>query len=363
LPHAVRLVRGLASIERRRLAEHSGRPVVEGYRPLSGTIWRRARIVATDATAWRDLGWLAVHAILGLVFGGLTVLLLFAAARDATMPLWWWAVPEGTANNALGTVVTDWPMALMATAAAPAYLSVAAVLLPWLARIDLVVSAAFLAPGSAAVLEDRVRVLTESRTAALTAHEGELRRIERDLHDAAQNRLIAVTMLLGMARREAGRRPERVPELMAEAQRAAENALVGLRAVIRGVHPPALTELGLDGAVMALAAGSPVPCQVDIGPWRRAPMPVESAAYHVIAEALTNAARHSGADRIRVDLRRDGDNVVVRITDDGRGGAVERPGGGLAGLRGRVTALDGRMAVESPEGGPTVVRVELSCGS
>lgn len=197
------------------------------------------------------------------------------------------------------------------------------------------------------------------RAAALEAHGTELRRVERDLHDGTQNRLIAVLMHLGLLERAARENPDALPDLIGRARTATVDAVDGLREVIRGIYPPVLDERGLDGAVAALAAGCPVPSEVDTAGLRRAPAAVESAAYFIVAEALTNVARHSGATRVDVRLRHDGNLLVVKVDDDGRGGA--RESGGLLGIRRRAEALDGSFVLHSPPGGPTTLRIELPC--
>ena len=222
----------------------------------------------------------------------------------------------------------------------------------------------------------RVAELTATRAAALDAHVTELRRIERSLHDGTQNRIVAVTVLLGAARRLVPRDPAGAEELLERAQTAAEQALAELRAVARGILPPVLEDRGLAGAVEGLAAGCAIPCTTDVDVPGRCPASVEATAYFVVAEALTNAARHSGASRVDVRVHRrrradggaPGDRLRVEVVDDGRGGAREQAepsagGSGLAGIRRRVEALDGALTLTSPLGGPTTVSVELPCGS
>ena len=212
-----------------------------------------------------------------------------------------------------------------------------------------------------AELEQRIDVLTATRAGAVDAQEAELRRIERDLHDGAQARLVALGMNLGMAEQTIGTDPDSARELIAEARRGAGEALSELRDLARGIHPPVLADRGLGAAVGALAARSPLPVGVTVV-GERPPAAVESAAYFVAAEALANAGKHAGATRVEIDIARDGGKLVVEVRDDGRGGA-DPNGAGLSGLRRRVEALDGRMQVESPRGGPTLVRAELPCAS
>jgi signal transduction histidine kinase len=188
----------------------------------------------------------------------------------------------------------------------------------------------------------------------------ELRRIERRLHDGTQNRLAAVTVLLGGARRALNRDPCAADAMLGRAQDATEAALAELRAVVRSFQPPVLAGRGLPGALSALAASSPVACRVDAELPGRCAEEVEATAYFVVAEALANVARHSNARHATVVLRHRDDLLHVAVTDDGRGGA--RPGAGLDGVRGRVEAVGGTFALTSPSGGPTTLTARLPCG-
>lgn len=210
--------------------------------------------------------------------------------------------------------------------------------------------------------QHRVEVLEASRAGAVDAQEAELRRIERDLHDGAQARLVALGMSLGMAEQKLQTDPEAVQQLLAEARRGATEALEELRDLARGIHPPILTDRGLGAAVSALTARTPLPASVSVDVPRRPPAAVETAAYFVVAEALANVAKHADASKIDVRIRTERGTLVAEVIDDGRGGAIVT-GNGLTGLRRRVEALDGTLRVTSPAGGPTTVRTELPCGS
>jgi signal transduction histidine kinase len=211
-----------------------------------------------------------------------------------------------------------------------------------------------------AEMEERIETLETTRAGAVDAQETELRRIERDLHDGAQARLVALGMSLGMAEQKLSDDPERAGQLLAEARIGAEHALRELRDLARGIHPPVLADRGLGAALASLATSTPLPVglAVEVDP-RPAPA-VESAAYFVAAEALANAVKHARADRVDISIVRLGDSIELEVRDDGQGGAD--PGGsGLRGLRRRVEALDGRLSVSSPRGGPTTIRAELPC--
>jgi signal transduction histidine kinase len=211
-------------------------------------------------------------------------------------------------------------------------------------------------------LARRVETLETTRLGAVEEQDAELRRIERDLHDGAQARLVALGLSLGMAEQKFRTDPEEAEKLVAEARAGVAEALSELRDLARGIHPPVLADRGIGAALDTLADRSPLPTTVRVDIDRRPPARVETAAYFVAAEALANAAKHSGADRVEISVgQRDG-MLEVEITDDGAGGA-DPAGGGLSGLRRRVEALDGTLAVESPAGGPTTIRAELPCGS
>jgi signal transduction histidine kinase len=209
-------------------------------------------------------------------------------------------------------------------------------------------------------LEVRVQELTRTRRGALDVQGAELRRIERDLHDGAQARLVALGMSLGMAEQKLADDPERAGELLAEARRGAEHALRELRDLARGIHPPVLADRGLEAALASLASSTPlrVGLSVDVSP-RPAPA-VESAAYFVAAESLANAAKHARAKRVDITIARHGEIIDLQVRDDGQGGANPE-GSGLRGLRRRVEALDGTLSVISPRGGPTTIRAQLPC--
>ncbi|UMG93961.1 sensor domain-containing protein [Nocardioides sp. TF02-7] len=324
----------------------------------------RLRPALRDPATRRELVWLLRHATGGFGVGFLAVLAPFSAVRDLTFPLWWWAIPPGYASPSLGFwVVREWTGVPAVVALGLAWAVVTVLLGPPAARRQLRVNRRLLLAAEAD-LALRVAELTRTRAAALDAHAAELRRIERSLHDGAQNRLVATTVLLGAARRSlATRGPDAADRLLGQAQDAAELALGELRAVVRSILPPVLADRGLAGAVHGLAAASPVPCTTEVDVPERSPASVEATVYYAVAEALTNVARHSGATRVHVVVRRTGDRLRFRVEDDGVGGAAERAGSGLAGMRGRMEAMDGTWGLTSPAGGPTVVEGEVPCGS
>ncbi|MFH9553113.1 histidine kinase [Streptomyces sp. NPDC017435] len=350
LPETVLLIRRIAGAKRQSTASWTGREIPEAYRPVTGPLRERLRTAVRDPGTLTDLRWLVAY----YAYGWLPLL---------TLPLW--------------------PAGLVVDGVRGALLGREALVLPLIVRLadlDARWSAALLRPSPEALLESRVEQLTATRADAVAAHGAELRRIERDLHDGAQARLVALSMRIGLAQRAYGADPETARELLTDAQEQAEEALTELRHVVRAIHPPILTDRGLVGAVRALAArwassrptaaesgaGSTAGLRVTVrtdrfpdGP--RAPAAVEAAAYFLIAEALTNAARHSGSDRAEVVLARSRTGLSVSVRDDGGGGVDESAGSGLLGIRRRVAALDGTVRVTSPAGGPTVIEVELPC--
>ncbi|AZQ39709.1 sensor histidine kinase [Streptomyces cyaneochromogenes] len=335
LPETVLLVRRIAGAKRRLTAAWTGREIPEAYRVIEGPLTERLRTAVRDPGTLTDLRWMAAY----YVYGALVFLAL---------PLW--------------------PLGLVVDGVGCGLLRRRAVVLPWIVRLaDLEAgwSTALLRPSPKALLAARVEQLSATRADAIAAHGAELRRIERDLHDGAQARLVALSMRIGLAKRAYDRDPDAARRLLDDAQGQAEQALAELRQVVRGIHPPILTDRGLVGAVRALAAGGGPHVTVDVagleddGP--RAPAAVEAAAYFVVAEALTNVAKHSGSAQATVRIARMRRGIRVEVADEGQGGAEESAGSGLLGMRRRVAALDGTVRLSSPVGGPTVVEVELPC--
>jgi len=210
-------------------------------------------------------------------------------------------------------------------------------------------------------LTRQVQRLTESRAVVVDTAASDLRRLERDLHDGAQARLVAVGMSLRAAERLIPVNPDAALALVAEARDSSARALIELRELVRGVHPPVLADRGLGDAVRALALDCPLGVETDIDLPGRPPAPVETACYFAVAELLTNAAKHSGARQARVDVRYADGRLRVEVTDFGLGGADASRGSGLAGVERRLAAFDGIMAISSPAGGPTIVALEVPC--
>jgi signal transduction histidine kinase len=340
------LVRPLARAERRRVRFVTGVPVTEAYRQLHGSLAARVRTLLSDVGTWRDLGWLFVQ----IVAGGVGLAFLAAAVVG---PFFMAAVPVQFLRGAGdGKVLDLLPLGAFFTAVGWSGCSPVAKALAAL-------SGQMLEPDETARLRAQMEHLAETRDETVDARAAELRRIERDLHDGAQARLVSLTMSLGMAEDEFDRDPGAARQLVVEARASARAALNELRHLVRGIHPPVLTERGLGGAVEALALASAVPVEVDVALDERLPAPLESALYFVIAEAMANIARHSEASWAFVRLWTEQDKLRLMVHDDGHGGADPARGSGLRGIRSRLAAFDGKLTLSSPLGGPTELFAEL----
>jgi len=364
LPLVTTLVRARADLARRMAGWH-GVPIPSPYRPRPETGiavgWRRYKWILTDPATWRDFAWLLPGAIVGLVLGVLSLVIPVYGIEGITLlPLWIWL---GTDWYGYGVIwpITSVSEGLMSLPQGALILAIGLAAAPYLRRVDGLFGRLLLAPTRNAELRQRVDQLTVTRADTVDAQAAELRRIERDLHDGAQARLVSLGMTIGLAEEMVGRDPETARKLLAEAREESTTALVELRHLVRGIHPPVLAERGLDGAVRALALNLRIPTSVDSVAIGRLAVPVESAAYFVVAEALANVTVHSGASFAYVSIRRDHDRLHLEVGDDGHGGADPAGGTGLRGIGRRLAAFDGTMALSSPPGGPTVVTMELPC--
>ncbi|WP_282792659.1 sensor histidine kinase [Streptomyces sp. CC224B] len=292
-----------------------------------------------DPANWRDLRFTGIVPLTAGVIAALPPAGVAAAVLGLSRP-----GPAARLLGALGLVV--------AVASAP---------FAW--RLVEPVAVRFLRPSPAMVLADRVDELTAQRADSTVAQAAEIRRIERDLHDGAQARLVSLGLSLATAEKLMETDPERAKALMRDARVGATASLAELRELIRGISPPVLNERGLVDAVRALALDIPLNVAVSADGRLTLDPPIESAVYFGVAELLTNAVRHAQASRARVRLVRDEAELVVEVEDDGRGGADERADGGLAGLRRRLAVFDGTLEITSPPGGPTRVRMALPCES
>ncbi|MCX4586021.1 sensor histidine kinase [Streptomyces sp. NBC_01481] len=357
-PAALGALHTLAGRERRRLGRWGPEVLAPGAPPT------QLRLALLDPTTRRELRWLVRHATLGFLLGFLGVLLPISAARDSLFPLYWKLMPKDTTATSMGLGnAHSWPDALAVAMLGVGWIAIILGLTPGMARLQARPGRRLLAAGPDTDLSLRIAELTATRAAALDAHATELRRIERSLHDGTQNRIVSVTVLLGAARRMVARDPAGADELLERAQSAAEQALAELRTVARGILPPVLADRGLAGALAGLAANCAVACRIDVEVPERCAASVEATAYFIVAEALTNIAKHSGAEHATVTARSRGGRLHLCVEDDGRGGADEDGGSGLTGIRRRIAAHDGNLSLASPPGGPTTLKVDLPCGS
>lgn len=309
------LARGYAGLAGRVLGER----IVLARRPVpSGALFQRLGSMLADPMRWREIGYLlfAVSAGFALALASLVAFFVF--------PVGYW-------------------------------------LSPLLLRLWAAATKGILAPSAEVELQQRVGRLEESRSGAVDHSAAELRRIERDLHDGAQAQLVAVGMHLGLAEELAAKDPEAAVKLIADARTSSQAALADLRSLVRGIHPPVLADRGLPGALEALALAHPRPVSVDVDLAGRPPAPVESAVYFSVAESLANSAKHAAAQSVWVRVRHESGSLTALIGDDGVGGAVVVPGGGLDGIARRLDAFDGTVTVASPLGGPTIVTVAVPC--
>ena len=335
-----------------------------GGRRARSWVGRQLPLLSAGYT-WRELGYHVALLPLGVVNLALTLAIWTLPAAALSLPFYNWALPNGGANLGFGITVRNTPTLVAVVALGVADLILGAYLVRGLAALDAAIARKLLGP-TRTELSARVGQLELSRARVVDAADAERRRIERDLHDGAQQRLVALAMNLGRARARYTSDPDGARALLDEAHVEAKQALAELRDLARGIHPAVLTDRGLDAALSGLAGRSPVPVTVEVDPTLegggRPSRTVEAIAYFVVAEALTNVAKHARARRASVVVRRLNGSLRIVVADDGVGGA-DPAGSGLAGLADRVSGVDGHFLVVSPVGGPTVLTVELPCAS
>jgi len=347
-------VRGFGALQRVRFRAVLGVDIpapparVPGAWPL-----RPLRAWAAPAT-WRQLGYHLLAVVGGTAAGGLVAVCWAAPVLAVAYLAGVWGVGRRP-GTALGLGVAVLAMAMLAAAPWVA---------GWVASADEAAARALLGPSRGEELAVRVESLARSRAEIVAATDAERRRIERDLHDGTQRRLVSLAMQLGMARSSLGDAPEPVRQVIEQAHDEATEALAELRQLVRGLHPAVLDDRGLDAALSGIAANAPLPVRLRVDASARCAPAVEAVAYFVVSEALTNVAKHAGAGQAEVTVERAGGRLRIVVADDGRGGAALDGGGtGLRGLAQRAAAVDGTLAVDSPPGGPTRITVELPCGS
>jgi signal transduction histidine kinase len=334
--------------------------------------WKRAWRRIGDGPSWRGVAYGFIALPLGIAWFTVAITLWAVSLYGAAWFIYTPFIPDdsngGPYHFGDNYVLTGWGrfgFGLGVTVIGLVLLALTPRIIHGIAAAERGIIRGLLSPSPDQLLAQRVEELTVSRDASVEGSSTELRRIERDLHDGAQQRLVALAMDLGMAKERLARDddPSGAYELVGRAHDEAKLAIGELRSLVRGIHPQVLTDRGLDAALSALAARSTVPVTIDVNLPSRPPMPIESCAYFVVAESLANLSKHSAASKASVRVEQFGPSLLIDVRDDGQGGAVEHPGGGLSGLRDRVTAVEGTFRLSSPKGGPTVVHVELPCAS
>ena len=356
--------RGFGKIERSRIAAMAGVRIGDPVRPFTATSWfGRLRERVRSGARWREIAFHLVHFPVAALTFALTTAAWAGSAAMLGLPAYVDSLPGDSAKFYFFEITSGPGAWAAAGVGALGFVIVA----PWitigLGRLNVVLARALLGPSGDAEHAAQVERLESSRTAAVDSAEAERRRIERDLHDGAQQRLVALAADLGAAKEKLDTDPEAGRELVVAAHEEAKAALKEIRDLVRGIHPVILEDRGLDAALSAIVSRCPVPVTLEVDVATRPAAPVESAAYFVVTEALTNVAKHANATKASVSIARAGDRLVVEVRDNGEGGADPGRGSGLQGLRDRVAGLGGSMYVISPPGGPTTLLVELPCGS
>ncbi|MFJ8763646.1 sensor histidine kinase [Streptomyces clavifer] len=321
----------------------------------------RTTLMLKDPATWRDLRWLLTDMTAGYVLLTLSFGLLAYPVEGLVLAAGLWRVFEGSTYWYGFVPVGDQWTGLAAAALGIAIFHVGLWASRPLLRLHFVLARSALAPAPQQELAQRIDRLTETRHEAVDTAASELRRIERDLHDGAQARLVAMGMSLGTIEALVEKDPAQAKKLLAAARASSAEALTELRDLVRGIHPPVLAERGLGDAVRALAMRMPVESEVGVELTGRAGAPVESAAYFAVSETLTNVVKHADADRVWVDVHHAEGMLRISVTDNGRGGAAVGAGSGLSGIERRLGTFDGVLAVSSPAGGPTMVTMEIPC--
>ena len=354
--------RRLAGAERTRAEVLLGVSIADPHQPTEGKWWQRVVARATRPESWREVAYLVLLAPIGLLGCVLVVTAWTGAVVLTLLPFYNPLLTNGGAR--VFAVLVDTVRETVLMGGAGIGLALAA---PWIARavagVEARLAQNLLGPSERAALANRIDELRARREQLVDVVEAERRRIERDLHDGAQQRLVALAMNLGMAKEKFDKDPSAARALLDEAHADAKLAMAELRNLARGIHPAVLSDRGLDAALSSLAGRAPVPVKVEVSVPERPPAAIETTAYFVVAEALTNIAKHAGATRAAVSVARQNGHLTVQVTDDGVGGADAARGTGLAGLVDRVTAVDGKVHLSSPAGGPTILTVELPCES
>ncbi len=359
------ILRWCAELERRRARLVDARPIRGTYRPNGPNFMATVRTFAVDGRRWRDLGYHVIQFPVSVAGFCVAVTTWAAALAMAFYPVYSWALPSDRGDDVsawlerqLGTV----PATVLIMLVGVALIPVAYVVCRAMTRVAVELTRLLLGDDQEQ-LKARVSHLEQTRSGAGDASTAELRRIERDLHDGAQARMVAVAMDLGMAEERMESDPDGARELVQGARAEARRALTEMRDLVRGIAPSVLADRGLEAALTSLTARAPVDVTLTVELPRRPPASAETAAYFVVAEALANLGKHAAATRCAIAVDVIDRDLRVRIEDDGVGDARIGDDGGLRGLRDRVAALDGRLELTSPSGGPTILEARIPCAS
>ena len=357
VPPVLLALRRLTGLTRRLAGEWCGVPIAESYQPPPADpaqlpYTARLRWLLTDAATWRDLRWVVVNALVGWIMAAASAALIVVGGVAFLVPVVSRAIPPPAFPGNTKPVLAVIGCAMVVTGVAAA---------PWLLRGYGLLAARILAPSGQAELALRVRHLSQTRTEALDTGAAEIRRIERDLHDGAQARLVAMGMTLDAAGQIIDTNPDAARALLAEARDSSVKALAELRALVRGIHPPVLADRGLTDAVQALTLDMPLRIHLASDLYGRPPAPVESAAFFAVSELLANVSKHAEARETWIDIRHADGMLRIGVTDNGHGGADPARGSGLHGIERRLASFDGILAISSPPGGPTAVTMEIPC--
>ena len=361
VPVAVKALRSLAEWKRRMAHQWSGIRVESPYLPLPpaepgfrGRFDEAVRLVKDPGT-WRDVAWLFMDLCVSPMLALFSMATVIGGLLGMAMPIIWEPFVKDWPNSLYLFVPVNETTAPFMPIPGLLVLLVGLLLAPWWVKLH----SRFVRWALGPTKRTRMAALSQTRRETRDSSAAELRRIERDLHDGTQARLVAMGMTINTAQAMMRSNPEAAEALLTEAKNASATALGELRDLVRGIHPPVLADRGLGDAVKALAADCAISAEVNIEIPERVGPALESAAYFAVSELLGNVVKHSGANRVDIDLRIENDELRISVTDDGRGGANPQTGTGLRGIERRLAAFDGLLAIQSPIGGPTSAHITL----
>ena len=361
VPVAVKALRSLAEWKRRMVHQWSGIRVESPYLPLPpaepgfrGRFDEAVRLVKDPGT-WRDVAWLFMDLCVSPMLALFSMATVIGGLLGMAMPIIWEPFVKDWPNSLYLFVPVNETTAPFMPIPGLLVLLVGLLLAPWWVKLH----SRFVRWALGPTKRTRMAALSQTRRETRDFSAAELRRIERDLHDGTQARLVAMGMTINTAQTMMRSNPEAAEALLTEAKNASATALGELRDLVRGIHPPVLADRGLGDAVRALAADCAIPAEVNVEIPERVGPALESAAYFAVSELLGNVVKHSGANRVDIDLRVEDGELRISVTDDGRGGANPQTGTGLRGIERRLAAFDGLLAIQSPIGGPTSAHITL----